>query len=203
MSRRQGAEKAGETVVSKTRAATGDGACLPSGYNQGHGETLTRVVMRLKPSEVAAQFQRLLNDLPIHRADRIAPPRDEFLYMASLGFRLSCPLPLERQDNDYFEAQRVKYDPELGQKWQSYWGLSLGYFFGRFRQGEIDESDLNYVIAVVPGFMYLHAPEFAGRSLVSHAIPPPNSAYRAGLWAATAGCDLAEVRRVKSVSLLA
>lgn len=118
----------------------------------------------MKPSEVTAQCRHLLEELPRFRAQLSdSATQHEFLQMAALAFWVSCHLPLSGEDTQFFEQQRVEHNPELGQKWQSYyWGLALGYFLGKFRCGEINQLELDYILAVVPGFMFLHSPSLCG-----------------------------------------
>ncbi len=56
----------------------------------------------------------------------------------------------------------MEYNSEQGHKWQSYWGLALGVFLGKQRQGDINAADFDYALAVVPGFMWQHSPELCG-----------------------------------------
>jgi hypothetical protein len=82
--------------------------------------------------------------------------------MAVIGFAMTCTLPWSEHEASVLESQGDEFEPELGEKWQSFRGLALGYFLGQYRSGEITALELNYVLAVLPGFMFLHCPTLSG-----------------------------------------
>lgn len=120
------------------------------------------------PSEVATSCKQLQEQFPALR-DRAAArfpsedvPLDEFFLMAMFGFSLTCSLFWTPADDEIVESLRFEPDPLQGQKWVSFWGLAIGYWLGRLRSGAIAEHEFEYAMAVVPGYMYGHFPDFCG-----------------------------------------
>lgn len=119
--------------------------------------------MPLSPSDLSSRCNRLLGEFPELRARAPASCiRNEFFRMAAIGFAMTCSLPWSERETSVLEPQDAEFDPELGEKWQSFRGLALGYFLGQYRAGEITELEFKYVLAVLPGFMFLHCPSLSG-----------------------------------------
>ncbi len=109
------------------------------------------------------ECKTLLRQLAALRQNAVDPTQhDVYLQMAAVGIALTESYVLSDNDMMFLEEHRVAYDPDFGLKWQSYWGLSLGYFLGKWRSGTINDHDLSYLLAVIPGFMFQYSPELCG-----------------------------------------
>lgn len=121
------------------------------------------VVAVMTPSEAMLECKTLLRQFAALRQGVAGQaPRDVYLQMAAVGIALTESYVLSDDDMMFLEDHREAYDPDLGLKWQSYWGLSLGYFLGKWRSGAINDHDLSYLLVVIPGFMFQHSPELCG-----------------------------------------
>src|SRR5262245_26876687 len=119
----------------------------------------------MKPSELRACCERLLNEFPslCERATMSQTPgQDDFMRLAKVGFALTSPREWSAEDADFVDSLRMEPEPEQGRNWECYWGLAVGFFLGEFRGGKISEADLNYALAVVPGFMWEQSPRICG-----------------------------------------